>query len=234
MESIYNLIPRSEIAEEKEPMYRSKHNPRNPVTGSTFCTTTTTRLPGAGVGGGLPARRGRGEHLPVASHALFGKDDVRPDPRMYLKAGAHNAEMTGEIQPFRYSGPRKAGVPPREEKPVMGLHTTKNFVTANAVEAILQVPRIRDNSEPDYLRKVDFGRVPAYLDQVKDEIKRENEMIDAYVKQQMGVEEEQQQQATEMSESERSALIDALKSKWDAVNHKFQKVWASLLISFFF
>ena len=34
------------------------------------------------------------------------------------------------------------------------MHTEKNFITANAVEAILAVPKIQEpNGGPDYLRK---------------------------------------------------------------------------------
>jgi hypothetical protein len=33
----------------------------------------------------------------------------------------------------------------------------------------------------DYLRKDDFGKVPAYLDEVKAEIKQENDLIDNFV-----------------------------------------------------
>ena len=43
----------------------------------------------------------------------------------------------------------------------MGLKTTKNFVTANAVEAILQVPTVSYSTEPDYLKKADYAKVPA-------------------------------------------------------------------------
>ena len=40
---------------------------------------------------------------------------------------------------FKYSvDDRKPSVPRKEEKPVMGITTSKNFITANAVEAILQ------------------------------------------------------------------------------------------------
>merc|ERR1712028_203181 len=73
--------------------------------------------------------------------------------------------------------------------------TAKNFVTANAVEAILQVPAVRYSEEPDYMGKQDYGKVPAYLSQVKEEIKRENE---------------------------RREIIYALKQKWDHVNRGYQ------------
>lgn len=42
----------------------------------------------------------------------------------------------------------------------MGLHCAKNFVTSNAVEAILAVPSNRRRPPIDYLTKDDFGRVP--------------------------------------------------------------------------
>lgn len=42
----------------------------------------------------------------------------------------------------------------------MGLHSAKNFVTSNAVDAILAVPTNRRRPPIDYLKKEDFGRVP--------------------------------------------------------------------------
>ena len=42
----------------------------------------------------------------------------------------------------------------------MGLQNAKNFVTANAVDAILAVPTNRRRPPIDYLKKEDFGRVP--------------------------------------------------------------------------
>jgi hypothetical protein len=60
----------------------------------------------------------------------------------------------------------------------MGINTSKNFVTANAVEAILQVPKQIGGTELNYMKKEDFGKVPSYLSQVKEEIRRENQMIE--------------------------------------------------------
>jgi hypothetical protein len=62
----------------------------------------------------------------------------------------------------------------------MGIKTSKNFVTANAVEAILMVPKQTGTGDLNYTKKEDFGKVPAYLTQVKEEIRRENEMIERY------------------------------------------------------
>lgn len=88
----------------------------------------------------------------------------------------------------------------------------------------MPVPQKVPQSEPNYLAKDDFGKVPEYLSQVKEEIRRENEMIDAYVSE-MGrasgdaVEEEA---LVPMSDAERIDLLGALKRKWDTVNAQYQ------------
>ncbi len=127
-------------------------------------------------------------------------------------------------QPFKYEDKVKGPVPKKDEKPVMGIRTTKNFVTANAVEAILQVPRVIEQGELNYFKKEDFGKIPAYLAGVKEEIRRENEMISKYVKEQMGEIEEEPEQFEELSDEERYELICALKEKWANVNANYQKI----------
>lgn len=217
-ESIFNLVPVEVPEPPKPPMYRSKYDPKTPVSGSTFGIHGTTQLLGAG-------------SVKKQSTATFGKplNSQLPDPSTYLKRGDKCSKVPQRANVGAYErpdeGPKKSGVPPRSEKPVMGIKTTKNFITANAVEAILQVPRVKSTTEPDYLKKADYAQVPAYLDQVKEEIRRENEMIDAYVKEQMGYGYEERDDVMEqLSDSERNALIDALKSKWDSVNAKYQKM----------
>ena len=74
------------------------------------------------------------------------------------------------------------------------------------------------------MKKEDFGKVPAYLSQVKEEIQRENQMIERYVKEQMGEVEEAPEVYEEFSEDERQALVAALKAKWDQVNAQYQKI----------
>lgn len=50
-------------------------------------------------------------------------------------------------------------------------------------------------------------------------------MIDAYVKEQMGLSHKDNDDLTEqLDNQERAQLIDALKTKWDAVNAKYQKL----------
>lgn len=208
MESIYNLVPVEYKSPPKPKMYRSKHDPKTPVTGSTFGISGTTQQLGAGC-------------IKKKDTATFGKPPQPQLPSDYLRK---LEKLPNRIGAFKYDGDRKPSVPARTDRPVMGLKSTKNFITANAVEAILQVPKGLDKKEPDYLKKADYGQTPAYLDHVKEEIRRENDMIDAYVKEQMGLSEEHDDLTDELDAAERQTLIDALKRKWDAVNATYQKM----------
>jgi len=215
-ESIYNLVPQEYVAPVKEPMYRSKHDPLTPLSGSTFGCKGTTRLLGAG-------------QLVVKDGALFGprESHEKPDPKEYLRKSETKLvpRATQEGNTFKYTDREKPPVPSRDERPLLGLSSQKNFITANAVEAILQVPRGLDDGGPKYLKKEDYGKVPAYLTQVKEEIRREKEMIDRYVEERMGYKGDEPESRMElMSDEERGSLLDALKAKWDVTNQKYQKI----------
>ena len=58
---------------------------------------------------------------------------------------------------------KKVPVPNRDEKPIMGLVSDKNFIVSNAVENILAAPNLPSNKDKDYLKKKNYGRVPKYL-----------------------------------------------------------------------
>lgn len=118
----------------------------------------------------------------------------------------------------------KPAIPDKSDRPVVGITTNKNFVTANAVEAILMEPRQPKPGEPNYLLKEDYGKVPDYLTLVKEEVRRENEMIDRYVRERMGEIDEVPEVFERMTEDERMDLLDGLKDKWDFVNRKYQKI----------
>lgn len=82
----------------------------------------TTRLYGAG-------------QLVKKDGALFGP----PKPELNLtRTTQTKTDKLNSSGEFKYSDRRKDVVPSKEERPIMGITTTKNFVTANAVEAILQ------------------------------------------------------------------------------------------------
>eukprot|EP00753_Platysulcus_tardus_P018635 PLAT6986.1.p1 GENE.PLAT6986.1~~PLAT6986.1.p1 ORF type:complete len:259 (+),score=134.78 PLAT6986.1:91-867(+) len=211
-ESIFNLIPRPERRVKKAKMYRSRHDPTAPPVGSTF-TAATSRSTGTG-----------------APATVRGS----VDPKRFLRSGAKTRSALPEPKPFkRASAKRKPAVPKRSERPVVGLKTTKDFVTTNAVEAILSAPKKRalargdrsmaaEVAEPDYLHKADYGKVPEYLGKVKEEVEREYAMIRAI----HDAEEEQEAPRTvhEMDVDDVEDLLDDLKAKWDDVNAKYQRM----------
>lgn len=212
-ESIYNLIPVQYQVKPRSPVRVAKKSDKahQELTGSTFGCHGTSRLPGAG-------------RVEKSEGKFFGRNpslarDVSPLLKQEMEASKR-----ANAKDFKYNDTRKSKVPDKRERPVMGIKTSKNFITANAVEAILQVPKVVDNGELNYMKKEDFGKIPSYLNEVQEEIRRENEMIDKYVKEQMGHIEEEPDQFDEISEEERGALLDALKAKWDKVNAQYQKI----------
>lgn len=111
----------------------------------------------------------------------------------------------------------KPPVPKATERPVMGLVSQKNFVTANAIENILAKPPKRE--EPlRATQKRDYGKVPKYLQTIKAQIAAEREMIAEYHRQQ---EEAEHGSARAMSEEERDELLVELKMKWAKLNRAY-------------
>lgn len=100
------------------------------------------------------------------------------------------------------------------------------LITTNYVylHNIISAPKPTGSMELNYMKKEDFGKIPAYLSQVKEEIKRENEMIDRYVKEQMGELDMAPEVYEEFPEDERISLLNELKKKWDSVNAQYQKI----------
>ena len=55
---------------------------------------------------------------------------------------------------------KRVAVPKKDEKPIMGLVSDKNYIVANAVENILAAPKMPANTDKDFLKKKNFGKVP--------------------------------------------------------------------------
>ena len=64
---------------------------------------------------------------------------------------------------YARDGTKKVPVPLRDEKPIMGLVSDKNFIVSNAVENILAAPNLPSNKDKDFLKKKNYGKVPKYL-----------------------------------------------------------------------
>ena len=110
-------------------------------------------------------------------------------------------------------------MPKKDEKPIMGLVSDKNFIVSNAVENILAAPNLPANSNKDYLKKKNYGKVPKYLQKIKNEIEDEYQLV-----REMQIEEEadMDRQKFLMDETEKQELIAALKKKWEVVHREYQ------------
>lgn len=119
----------------------------------------------------------------------------------------------------RKSSANKIPVPRRDEKPIMGLVSDKNFIVSNAVENILAAPCLPVNKDKDYLKKKNYGKVPKYLQKIKNEIEDEYQLV-----REMQIEEEadMDRQKFLMDEGEKQELIAALKKKWEVVHKEYQ------------
>lgn len=111
-------------------------------------------------------------------------------------------------------------MPKKDEKPIHGLVSDKNFIVANAVENILAAPKLPVNKDKDFLKKKTYGQVPKYLSKIKNEIEDEYNLV-----REMQIEEqnEKDRQKFLMPEAERQELIAALKKKWETLHHQFQE-----------
>merc|ERR1712166_1151028 len=195
-ESIYCLIPAVIHPPPKPPLYRSKY----PGEVGADRRHTATMGP-----------------LKVAP----------PNPETFLKAYTRTDNKLSEPSKFEYADTmqKKPGVPRREDRPVHGLVTSKNFITCNAVENILAVPKKTDVRQVSYMNKKGYGKVPAYLEKVKGEIQDEYN----YIMQMQEQASEEMDDGGEgfgrtrmLSEGERIEMLNGLKTNWDRINKAYQ------------
>merc|ERR1711907_298703 len=89
------------------------------------------------------------------------------------------------LKPSELKPKLKPDVPKTSDMPVMNLVTSKNFVVANAVETILAAPKKVTSQAKDYLSKEDYGKVPKYLKNIKQDIQAEYDYIRQLQEQEM-------------------------------------------------
>ena len=174
------------------------------------------------------------------SNATMGppKSKNRANPRDFVKCGSNKASglvtkpgetCAGWTRPLAL--PKRARVPRRHERPVTGLKSGKNFVVANAVENILRAPAARFDPEIRYVDKEDYGQVPEYLGQVKQDIAAEKEMLREMFEEQRAMEQMREYEergeappAEPLPEEERKELLRQLKQRWFEANKSYQKM----------
>jgi hypothetical protein len=202
-ESIYKWIEETPVIPEKPPMYRSRIPHDIPLTGSTI-------------------KIGHGKHTHVGSQL---KHTINPTE--FLRAHEKDTTLDPNVLPAPFHMTTNLPpVPRRDERPFRMPPSAKNFVEENAVNAILAPRRSREKAQPvDWLKTEKFGKVPEYLDTIKQELENERDlMVQMLDRQQMESESAAGVTTREMSEDERHDLLDALKRKWDTVNDKYQVI----------
>ncbi|KAL9654316.1 hypothetical protein ABK040_010347 [Willaertia magna] len=228
-ESVYNLIERPVEMKEKGAMYRSKYPGTTPPSYSTLCLQNTSK-PIANAGGQFIDPDDIGPHKRKKPTATMGKPvkhDVKSDSFLKRNQGQYSdvlKTMNTSI-PKKYTRTMPEGVekrtpvPKKDDKPVMGLISKKNYVISNAVDNILSAPKKVKPVEPLWTQKAEYGKVPDYLQKIKQEIQDEYE----YIQQ---LQEQQQQRGNKamrkLTEDEKEELLNGLKERWNELHDKYQ------------
>lgn len=148
------------------------------------------------------------------------KGAAMPMTDSFRKKGTGNPVLVAkqDVAKMGRPGDKKQAVPKRDEKPIQGLVSDKNFIVANAVENILAAPKLPATKEKDMLKKKTYGQVPKYVTKIKNEIEDEYNLV-----REMQIEEqnERDKQKMLMPEDERQELIAALKKKWEVLHKQF-------------
>eukprot|EP01017_Pseudomicrothorax_dubius_P028033 TRINITY_DN3301_c0_g1_i9.p1 TRINITY_DN3301_c0_g1~~TRINITY_DN3301_c0_g1_i9.p1 ORF type:complete len:173 (-),score=48.90 TRINITY_DN3301_c0_g1_i9:195-713(-) len=156
--------------------------------------------------------------------STFGRPKGAYKPATAEFQRSHTGKMGSNELPqpkrFSYDDSRRPPIPSRDQPPIYGLHTNKNFVVLNAVENILAAPKVIKKETPA-TEKADYGCVPKYLQRIKDQINEEYESIRAMHQKE---EEEEEQKRYELSSEEVEKLREGLQKKWEAVNQEYQKI----------
>lgn len=136
-----------------------------------------------------------------------------------------------------FSRPRvadpKPGVPDARDVPLCGLKSDKNYVLSNAVEAVQQPTRHKQPVQSRAVDRATYGKVPAYLEKVKDDVARERAAAsggDAAASAGAGGTGAGGASAggpgglDVMGEEERKQLLAELKQKWTDRNKQYQQL----------
>ena len=120
-----------------------------------------------------------------------------------------------------HSKPKLKGpTPAKDEKPTMGLHSDKNFISSNAVDVILSKPP-PPKEEFLWTTRRGYGDVPLYLKKLKATLSAERDNFEQYVR--MRTEPmESHTHVSQLSAEDRAGLILHLKRKWGKVNSAYQ------------
>ncbi|XP_058035377.1 enkurin-like [Ahaetulla prasina] len=159
-----------------------------------------------------------------------------PSPKEYLRKHSKEQRVPKCTYERKKRLPGKAQLPPQSDRPLMGIQSEKNFVTANVAETIMTVAKkpLRacvDQRRGDkflldgsglvqrFLKKKDFGVTPKYIQ------RRKKEAVDVR-KERVAARRDclQKRRLTRLSSRERENILDGLKNNWEELNKDFQSL----------
>ncbi|XP_061876944.1 enkurin [Entelurus aequoreus] len=202
-ESIYNFLA-EQVHSEKAKMYTSKYRPRLILEERLSKSTMKTMGP--------------------------AKVDV-PSPDKYLKKHSKEVQLPEKKECSRKFVSKKPPVPLRTERPPMGVHTKKNFMTTTVAATVKPQPACVDSSRghrellensglvPKYSKKKDYGEVPGYLQHRSEEEQCAVDEYNKYLSEQMD-----QGSMTQLSDEERQINLQRLKSNWAELHQEYQRL----------
>lgn len=132
---------------------------------------------------------------------------------------------------------RKPPVPdPIKDRPLLGVKTNKNFISQNAVDTIMAVPKKPERNlvdtrkgdkfsldpsglAPVYVKKKEFGSIPGYILDRKEESAKAKEEYEKYMAEYF-----KRGALRSMSEEERDAILNGLKQNWDELHKTYQSL----------
>jgi hypothetical protein len=161
-ESIYDLIPPAQFVPGRPTMHRSKFRGHLDEKSLVYPM-------------GVPKR--------AKSHATFGfpEGHIAQDPHQFTRAHTGTAVLPAPEAPTKVKQKMKDSTPKRSDKPMMNLTSGKNFVTTNAIEALLSRPKPVQVDLP-YTMKPNYGKVPKYLESNKKKVAAEKAHVEEYLK----------------------------------------------------
>ena len=220
-ESIYNILPKSKIIPNTGISYKSKHPHYIPPTASTFKLQTSSYPNVLNLNGeyNLP----RGAHPLNQQYATFGlpEGSYAVDPNNYHKKGETFKILPPLEKLHQNDEIKKPSIPNKNDYPIYGLKSDKNFIIANAVDNILMKPKKLRSGSQDMIFHKYYGKVPYYIKKYRME--HETELNNIKEEKKRKQEEEDAKQRL-LSLNEISDLREGLKKKWEMYNFKYGKL----------
>ncbi|KAL3314918.1 hypothetical protein Ciccas_006450 [Cichlidogyrus casuarinus] len=215
VENVYNLIPKEKEQILKPPKYISQFRPS-------------------------VIKESRSQ---LADHKTFGVTEYpKPDPKAFLKkkdreerfSALRNKLREEREENEKHDHLRKDSVPSKNDRPVHGIMTRKNFIKQNVAENVMSVPKrphkfivdtvngdkydlIPSGLEKVYVSKNNYGCIPNYLMQKKEQVRHAQEEYDRYMR-----EMKERSALKQLTEVERQEILRGLNKNWQKLYALYQ------------